>query len=70
MQGSAFRSSAPRENCRGCYPERYLYSRANAAKVKVKHADYAGKPVSQKVTLKVIEQKMGRRREGERKTAL
>lgn len=39
------------------YPERYLYYQGDAAKVRVKTADYSGKPVSQKVTLKFIEQK-------------
>ncbi len=39
------------------FPERYLYYQGDAAKIRVKTADYAGHPVSQKVTLKFIEQK-------------
>src|SRR5437879_10926463 len=39
------------------YPERYLYYQGDTAKIKVKTADYAGHPVSEKVTLKFIEQK-------------
>jgi alpha-2-macroglobulin len=38
------------------YPERYLYYQGDAARIRVKTADYAGKPVSEKVTLKFIEQ--------------
>src|SRR3989441_9071941 len=39
------------------YPERYLYYQGDTAKIRVKTADYAGHPVSEKVTLKFIEQK-------------
>ena len=42
------------------YPERYLYYQGDPAKVRVKTADYSGKPVSEKVTLKFIEQKYER----------
>ncbi|HXS01808.1 MAG TPA: MG2 domain-containing protein [Pyrinomonadaceae bacterium] len=47
------------------YPERYLYYQGDAAKIRVKTADYAGKPVSEKVTLKFIEQKWERKRRWE-----
>lgn len=39
------------------YPARYLYYAGDAAKIKVKTADYSGQPVSEKVTLKFIEKK-------------
>src|SRR5436853_1046090 len=39
------------------YPERYLYYQGDTAKIKVKTADYSGHPVSEKVTLKFVEQK-------------
>src|SRR5438046_5820179 len=39
------------------YPERYLYYQGDTAKIRVKTADYAGHPVSEKVSLKFIEQK-------------
>src|SRR2546425_3892549 len=39
------------------YPERYLYYQGDAAKIRVKTTDYAGHPLSQKVTLKFIQQK-------------
>src|SRR5207237_665291 len=39
------------------YPERYLYYQGDAAKIRLKTADYSGKPVSEKVRLKFIEQK-------------
>jgi len=39
------------------YPERYLYYQGDAARIRVKTADYAGHPVSENVTLKFIEQK-------------
>ena len=42
------------------YPERYLYYQGDAAKVRVKTADYSGKPLSEKVWLKFIEQKYER----------
>jgi uncharacterized protein YfaS (alpha-2-macroglobulin family) len=43
------------------YPERYLYYQGDAAKIRVKTADYSGKAVSEKVTLKFIEQKWERK---------
>src|SRR5207302_6300718 len=36
------------------FPERYLYYQGDAAKIRVKTADYSGKPVSERVTLKFI----------------
>jgi hypothetical protein len=39
------------------FPERYIYYQGDAAKIRVKTAEYSGKPVSEKVTLKFIEQK-------------
>src|SRR5207302_4998642 len=39
------------------FPERYVYYQGDAAKIRVKTADYSGKPVSERVTLKFIEQK-------------
>ncbi len=39
------------------WPERYVYYQNDAARIKVKTADYEGRPVSAKVTLKFVEVK-------------
>jgi uncharacterized protein YfaS (alpha-2-macroglobulin family) len=57
MQGQASFIGTRGKTVADAYPERYLYYTGDAAKIKVKTADYAGKPVSEKVTLKFIEQK-------------
>src|SRR6266849_2375036 len=57
MQGAASVIGTRGKTVADAYPERYLYYQADTAKIKVKTADYAGHPVSQKVTLKFIEQK-------------
>src|SRR5207302_1384345 len=57
MQGAASFIGTRGKSVADAYPERYLYYQGDAAKVKVKTADYSGKPVSEKVTLKFIEQK-------------
>jgi len=57
MQGSASFIGTRGKTVADAYPERYLYYQGDAAKIRVKTADYAGKPVSEKVTLKFIEQK-------------
>jgi uncharacterized protein YfaS (alpha-2-macroglobulin family) len=57
MQGAASFIGTRGKTVADAYPERYLYYQGDPAKIKVKTADYAGKPVSQKVTLKFIEQK-------------
>jgi uncharacterized protein YfaS (alpha-2-macroglobulin family) len=60
MQGAASFIGTRGKTVADAYPERYLYYQGDAAKVKVKTADYSGHPVSQKVTLKFIEQKYER----------
>jgi len=60
MQGAASFIGTRGSSVADAYPERYLYYQGDAARVRVKTADYAGKPVSQKVTLKFIEQKWER----------
>jgi len=57
MQGAASFIGTRGKTVADAYPERYLYYQGDAAKVKVKTADYSGKPVSEKVTLKFVEQK-------------
>jgi uncharacterized protein YfaS (alpha-2-macroglobulin family) len=57
MQGAASFIGTRGNTVADAYPERYLYYQGDAARVRVKTADYAGKPVSEKVTLKFIEQK-------------
>ena len=57
MQGSASFIGTRGKTVADAYPERYLYYQGDAAKIRVKTADYSGHPVSQKVTLKFIEQK-------------
>ena len=57
MQGAASFIGTRGKTVADAYPERYLYYQGDAAKVRVKTADYSGHPVQQKVTLKFIEQK-------------
>ena len=57
MKGAASFIGTRGKTVADAYPERYLYYQGDAAKVRVKTADYSGHPVSQKVTLKFIEQK-------------
>jgi alpha-2-macroglobulin len=57
MQGAASFIGTRGKTVADAYPERYLYYQGDAAKIRVKTADYAGKSVSEKVTLKFIEQK-------------
>jgi hypothetical protein len=57
MQGAASFIGTRGKTVADAYPERYLYYQGDTAKVKVKTADYSGKPLSEKVTLKFIEQK-------------
>jgi hypothetical protein len=57
MQGAASFIGTRGKTVADAYPERYLYYQGDAARIRVKTADYAGKPVSEKVTLKFIEQK-------------
>lgn len=60
MQGSASFIGTRGKSVADAYPERYLYYQGDAARIRVKTADYAGKPVSEKVTLQFIEQKWER----------
>lgn len=60
MQGAASFIGTRGKSVADAYPERYIYYQGDAAKFRVKTADYAGKPVSEKVTLKFIEQKWER----------
>jgi len=57
MQGAASFVGTRGKTVADAYPERYIYFQGDAARVKVKTADYSGKAVSEKVTLKFIEQK-------------
>ena len=57
MQGAASFIGTRGKTVADAYPERFLYYQGDAAKIRVKTADYAGKAVSEKVTLKFIEQK-------------
>jgi uncharacterized protein YfaS (alpha-2-macroglobulin family) len=60
MQSAASFIGTRGQTLADAYPERYLYYQGDAARYRVKTADYAGKPVSEKVTLKFIEQKWER----------
>jgi uncharacterized protein YfaS (alpha-2-macroglobulin family) len=57
MSGAASFIGTRGKTVADAYPERYLYYQGDPAKIRVKTADYSGKPVSEKVTLKFIEQK-------------
>jgi alpha-2-macroglobulin len=57
MKGAASFIGTRGKTVADAYPEHYIYYQGDAARIRVKTADYAGKPVSQKVTLKFIEQK-------------
>lgn len=57
MSGAASFIGTRGKTVADAFPERYLYYQGDAAKVRVKTADYSGHPVSEKVTLKFIEQK-------------
>jgi alpha-2-macroglobulin len=57
MQGQASFIGTRGKTVADAYPERYIYYQGDAAKVRVKTADYSGHPISEKVTLKFIEQK-------------
>ena len=57
MQGAASFIGTRGKTVADAYPERYIYYQGDAARIRVKTADYAGHPVSEKVTLKFIEQK-------------
>jgi uncharacterized protein YfaS (alpha-2-macroglobulin family) len=57
MQGAASFIGTRGKSVADAYPERYIYYQGDAARIRVKTADYSGKPVSEKVTLKFIEQK-------------
>src|SRR2546425_10651684 len=65
MQGSASFIGTRGKTVADAYPERYLYYQGDAAKVRVKTADYSGHPVSQRVTLKFIEQKWEKKEKDE-----
>jgi uncharacterized protein YfaS (alpha-2-macroglobulin family) len=57
MQGAASFIGTRGKSVADAYPERYIYYQGDAAKIRVKTAEYSGKPVSEKVTLKFVEQK-------------
>jgi uncharacterized protein YfaS (alpha-2-macroglobulin family) len=57
MEGAASFVGTRGKTVADAYPERYLYYQGDAAKIRVKTADYSGHPVSEKVTLKFIEEK-------------
>ncbi|MFS8085282.1 MAG: MG2 domain-containing protein, partial [Acidobacteriota bacterium] len=57
MQGQASFIGTRGTTVADAFPERYLYYQGDAAKIRVKTADYAGHPLTTKVTLKFIEQK-------------
>jgi len=57
MQGQATFIGTRGKSVADAFPERYIYYQGDAAKIRVKTAEYSGKPVSEKVTLKFIEQK-------------
>jgi uncharacterized protein YfaS (alpha-2-macroglobulin family) len=57
MQGAASFIGTRGKTVADAYPERYLYYQGDTARIRVKTADYAGKPVSERVTLKFIEEK-------------
>ncbi|HEY3579866.1 MAG TPA: MG2 domain-containing protein, partial [Pyrinomonadaceae bacterium] len=56
MQSAASFIGTRGQSIADAYPERYLYYQGDPARIRVKTADYAGKPVSEKVTLKFIEE--------------
>jgi alpha-2-macroglobulin len=56
MQGAASFIGTRGKTVADAYPERYLYYQGDAATIRVKTADYGGKAVSERVTLKFIEQ--------------
>ena len=60
MAGSASFIGTRGKTVADAYPERYLYYQGDQAKIRVKTATYSGQPVSEKVTLKFIEQKWER----------
>jgi uncharacterized protein YfaS (alpha-2-macroglobulin family) len=57
MSGAASFIGTRGKTVADAYPERFLYYQGDTARVRVKTADYSGKPLSEKVTLKFIEQK-------------
>ncbi len=57
MQGAVSFIGTRGKTVADAYPERYLYYQGDAAKIRVKTADYSGHPVSENVTLKFIEEK-------------
>ena len=61
MSGAASFIGTRGKTVADAYPERYLYYQGDPAKIRVKTADYSGHPVSEKVTLKFIEQKWERK---------
>ena len=65
MQGAASFIGTRGRVVADAYPERYLYYQGDAAKIRVKTADYAGKPLTEKVTLKFIEQKFEKKEKEE-----
>ncbi|HEX6718627.1 MAG TPA: MG2 domain-containing protein [Pyrinomonadaceae bacterium] len=60
MQGAASFIGTRGNSVADAYPERNLYYQGDPARIRVKTADYAGRPLSEKVTLKFIEQKWER----------
>ena len=56
MKGSAKFVATRGKTLANASAERYLYYQGDAAKILVRTSDYSGKPVSEKVTLKFIEQ--------------
>jgi uncharacterized protein YfaS (alpha-2-macroglobulin family) len=60
MQGAAGFVGTRGKTVADAYPEHYLYYQGDTAKIRVKTADYSGHPVSEKVTLKFIEEKWER----------
>ena len=56
MQGSASFVGTRGRTVADAQPERYLYFKGDTAQIKVRTSDYFGHPVSEKVTLKFIEQ--------------
>lgn len=57
MSGAASFIGTRGKSVADAFPQRYLYYQGDAAKIRVKTATYSGQPVSEKVTLKFIEQK-------------
>src|SRR5437879_9851011 len=56
MQGSASFVGTRGRTVADAQPERYIYFKDDTAQIKVRTSDYFGHPVSEKVTLKFIEQ--------------